>query len=495
MKTTPFTRREFVKTAAAAGFAATILPRHVLGRGFKAPSDTLNVASIGAGGMGTSNMGALTSENIVAICDVDFDHVHGGLYENGKVREGREALAAAYEKAARYADFRVMLDKQKDIDAVVIATPDHTHAVAAAMAMRMGKHVYVQKPLTWSVHEARVLRQLAKETGVVTQMGNQGHSTESARRVNEYIQADAIGPVREVHIWTNRPVWPQGVPRPKKATIGKDTGWGMDEAQLRIASGFHGRKAPRIPKSLNWDLFLGPAPAVPYHPIYQPFTWRGWLDYGTGALGDMGAHLMDHPFWALGLDAPATIEATSTPWGADNLSPWGGPQRDVASFPLSMFVHYHFPASGLKPALNMHWYEGGLMPARPNGIPDDVPLPRDGGVIYVGDKGNLMHKDWGTDARLFPDHVMEKYKDTPKTYERVETSHEMNWANACKGIGKAVSPFEYASPLTETMLLGIVALRAGQGVKIHWDAKKGEITNHTDANQFLHREYRAGYSL
>ncbi|MEZ4701241.1 MAG: Gfo/Idh/MocA family oxidoreductase [Rhodothermales bacterium] len=495
MSTKPVTRRDFVKTTAAAGFAATILPRHVLGKGFKAPSDTLNVAGVGVGGMGASNMNALTSENIVAICDVDFDFVHNAVYADGKPREGREALAQAFDRAKRYADFREMLDKQKDIDAVVVATPDHTHATVAATAMRMGKHVYVQKPLTWSVHEARVLRQLAKDTGVVTQMGNQGHSTESARRVNEYIQAGAIGPVREVYIWTNRPVWPQGVPRPKRMKMDKHTGWGMDETQQRIAYGFRGRKAPRIPKSLNWDLFIGPAPYVDYHPIYQPFTWRGWLDYGTGALGDMGAHLMDHPFWALGLEAPTGIEATSTPWGADNLSPWGGPQRDIASFPLSMTVHYDFPASGLKPALKMHWYDGGIMAPRPEALPDEVPLPRDGGVIYVGDKGVLLHKDWGAEARIYPDRLWEQYKDTPKTYERVETTHEMNWANACKGIGKTVSPFDYAGPLTETMLLGVVALRAGQGVKIRWDSKKGEITNNPEANAFLHRQYREGFSL
>lgn len=500
MKGKSVTRREFVKTAGAAGAvatAATILPRHVLGgTGFTAPSDKLNVASIGAGGMGSSNMSQLTSENIVAICDVNYDHVHNGLYDDsGNTRNGRADLAAAYDKAVRYDDFRVMLDKQKDIDAVVIATPDHLHATAAAQAMRLGKHVYVQKPLTWSVHEARVLQQLAKDTGVVTQMGNQGHSTDSARRVNELIQGGAIGQVREVHVWTNRPVWPQGVPRPKRPSMDKRAGWGMDEVQTRIARGFTGRRKMKKPKNLHWDLFIGPAPYVDYHPIYQPFTWRGWLDYGTGALGDMGAHLMDHPFWALDLHAPTSVEATSTPWGADNISPWGGPPQDIASFPFAMTAHYKFEARHNMPAVNLHWYDGGLMPQRPSFIPDDVPLPRDGGVIYVGEKGALMHKDWGTDFKLYPEHLNEETADMPETYERVTTTHEMNWANACKGIGTAVSPFDYAGPLTETMLLGIVALRAGQGVKIHWDADRGEITNNEEANQFLHREYRAGYSL
>lgn len=496
MKSDHITRRDFVKTTSMVGAAAMIVPRRVLGGpGYKAPSDTLNIASVGAGGMGASNMFALTEENIVAICDVDFDHVHRTLHPNDKIREGWEDLSAAYQKATRYSDFRVMLEKQKDIDAVVVATPDHLHATIAATAMRLGKHVYVQKPLTWSVHEARVLNQLAQETGVVTQMGNQGHSADSARQVNEWIEADAIGPVRRVHVWTNRPVWPQGMPRPKKAEVSRNTGWGMDEVQARIARGFTGRRKTRKPKSLNWDLFLGPAPAVDFHPIYQPFTWRGWLDYGTGALGDMGAHLMDHPFWALNLDAPTAIETTSTPWGADNLSPWGGPQRDVASYPMSMKVHYTFAARGSRPPVKMTWYDGGLMPERPDAMPDEVELPRSGGVIYEGDNGVLMHRDWGADAVLFPDILMKAYEDTPQTYERVTTSHEMNWANACKGIGKAVSPFEYASPLTETMLLGIIALRTGQGVKIRWDAEKGEVTNKPEANAFLHREYRAGYSL
>ena len=496
MKASDLTRREFVRVGAAAGFAATILPRHVLGGpGYQAPSDTLNVAAIGAGGMGTENMRNLTSENIVALCDVDFDHVWGGLYDNGTPRDGRADVAAAYEKAVRYHDFRVMLDKQKDIDAVVIATPDHTHATAAAMAMRMGIHVYVQKPLTWSVHEARVLRQLAGETGVVTQMGNQGHSTETARRVNELIQAGAIGPVREVHVWTNRPVWPQGVPRPKRTPLERGAGWGMDDVQTRIARGFRGRRRIRKPKSLHWDLFVGPANYVDYHPIYQPFTWRGWLDFGTGALGDMGAHLMDHPFWALGLTSPTTIQSTSTPWGADNVSPWGGAPRDIASFPMAMMTHYTFPSRGEQPEVEMHWYEGGLMPQRPAHMPDDVPMPRSGGVIYVGDKGTMLHRDWGADFQIFPDEQMKAFEDTPKTYERVETTHEMNWANACKGEGKACSPFEYAGPLTEAMLLGLVALRTGHGVKIHWDGEKGEVTNVPEANAFLHREYRAGYEL
>ena len=475
-------------------FAATVVPRHVLGGpGYKAPSDTLNIGCVGAGGMGTSNMSRLTSENIVAICDVNFEYVYGGFYRDGVLREDREELKNAYDAANRYDDFRTMIEEEKDIDAYVVATPDHIHATAAAKAMRAGKHVYVQKPLTWSVHEARVLRHLAEETGVVTQMGNQGHSTDDARRLNEWVQAGAIGVVRDVHVWTNRPVWPQGLPQPKSVDVNKETGWGMDAIQARISDGFNGKF--RQPKSLNWDLFLGPAARVDYHPVYQPFNWRGWVDFGSGALGDMGAHLIDHPYWALGLTYPDTIAATSTPWGADTVSPWGGAQQNIVSYPAATKVHYRFPNRGMLPAVDMHWYDGGLMPQRPDVLPSDVVLDRSGGVIFVGDKGILMHETYGGNPRLYPQHLEQEYANVPQTYDRVTTSHEMNWANACKGIGTAVSPFEYAGPLTETMILGVVALKTGQGVKIEWDGEAGKVTSHPEANQYLHRDYREGYSL
>lgn len=490
------TRREFIKTAGVSASAAMVLPRHVVGasRGRRAPSDTLNIAIVGAGGMGTGNASRMVSENIVALCDVDFDYVYRGLMKDGKVREDRAELKEKYDSAKRYADFRRMLDAhQSDVDAVLVATPDHVHAVAAAKAMRLGKHVYVQKPLTWSVYEARRLREIADDTGVVTQMGNQGHSTDDARRVNEWIQAGAIGLVREVHVWTNRPVWPQGVPAPKSHKVDDKTGWGIDSFIVRLSAAMTGRH--RTPKSLDWDAFLGPAPRVDYHPAYQPFNWRGWCDYGVGALGDMGAHLIDHPYWALGLEYPESVEATSTPWGADNASPWGGPQRNIVSYPLAMKVHYKFPSQGMLPGVSMHWYDGGLMPERPEALPANVPLNRDGGVIYIGEKGVLMHETYGGKPMMYPAHLNEMSANVPETYARVTTTHEMNWVNACKGEGKAVSPFSYAGPLTETMLLGIVALRAGQGVQITWDGKKGVVMNNDEANQFLHREYREGYEL
>ena len=466
-------RRHFVGTVATSALAFTVVPRHVLGGpGYQAPSDTLNVAAIGAGGMGASNMSRLTSENIVAICDVDWNRVDQSMRDReGNIRQSRVALKEAYEKAKRYDDFREMLDKQKDIDAVIVATPDHVHAAAANMAMKMGKHVYVQKPLTWSVHEARTLSKTAQQTGVVTQMGNQGHSSDDARRINEWIQAGVIGPVRQVHVWTNRPIWPQGIPRP--------------EASMEV------------PKKLNWDLWLGPAPRVPYHEAYCPFAWRGWIDYGTGALGDMGAHLVDHPYWALDLSYPTTIEATSSPFGMEQIGEGRNNRRPV-SHPLASVVHYEFPAKGMLPPVYMTWYDGGLMPKRPHVLPEDVPLDRGGGVMFVGEKGILMHETYGGNPRMYPESLMEEYADTPQTYRRIEGGrggHEMNWVNACKGTDEASSPLEYAARLTETMLLGVVALRTGPGVKIHYDADQMKITNVAEANQYLHREYREGWSL
>ncbi|MEO0332300.1 MAG: Gfo/Idh/MocA family oxidoreductase, partial [Bacteroidota bacterium] len=302
-------RRDFLKGAATSAASFMIVPRHVLGgTGYQAPSDTVNVAAIGAGGMGANNMRNLTSQSIVALADVDYNRVKESVS-----RDDRAELKAAYEKAPWYKDFRKMMEEQKDdIDAVVIATPDHFHAVAASAAMQMGKHVYVQKPLTYSVKEARELKRIAKETGVVTQMGNQGHSSDDARQVNEWVQAGAIGPVREVHVWTNRPIWPQGVPRPT-AEVGNDMKWNRGGLEDRMIKAMHGKY--KVPKDLDWDVFLGPAPYREYHPIYHPFNWRGWVDWGVGALGDMGAHLVDHPYWALGLEYPDTVQGTSTPWG------------------------------------------------------------------------------------------------------------------------------------------------------------------------------------
>jgi predicted dehydrogenase len=501
MRQDKITRRKFVAGTAGVTFGAMIVPRHVLGGpGYLSPNDKLNIAIVGCGGQGASDAAELVmgGENIVALADVDFGFVDREVQRRTRGRDGNPApnfvkVQEAYAKAKRYADFRKMLEEQKEIDAVLVATPDHTHAVVAKAAMELGKHVYVEKPLTYTVQEARVLRETARRTKVVTQMGNHGHSSEDARLINEWIQAGIIGPVREVQIWTNRPIWPQGVPRPAK-------GESQPEAQRWSQRGFPREIAAAIagdysmPTGLEWDLYLGPAPSVPYHPIYHPFNWRGWVDWGTGALGDMAAHLLDHPYWALGLTYPITIEATSTPFGLDE-------KGKPASYPLATKVVYQFPARGKQPPVTLTWFDGGLMPARHELLPDDVQLLREGGVILVGEKGILMHETYGKRPRLFPAKLMEAAQKVPKRYERIETNergeakHRMNWAMAAKGKTKATCPFEYAAPLTETMLLGIVALRTGQGKRIHYDGEAGRITNVADANQHLHREYRQGWSL
>lgn len=474
-----------------------IVPRHVLGGpGYQAPSDTLNVAIVGAGGMGAENAQQLGSENIVAVCDLDHGLVESKVLErmtdgDGNPREEGHRWAEQYERAAKYTRFDEMLDQQSDIDAIVIATPDHTHAVFASAAMRAGKHVYVQKPLTWSVHEARALQELAESTGVVTQMGNQGHSSDEARLINEWVRAGVIGNVRDVHVWTNRPIWGQGLLRPAPMPadfdpLSPDRSWWPGSLAEAHASGLHADFP--VPAHLDWDQYLGPcARDVPYHPIYHPFHWRGWVDFGVGALGDMGAHLVDHPFWALELGYPTTVESTSTPWG--------GSADDPVSYPLATKVHYEFPRRGLMPPVSMHWYDGGLMPKRRDVLPADVELERGGGVIFVGERGILMHETYGENPRLFPAELEEEAAIVPQTYTRIEESHEMNWANACKGVGEATCPFSYAAPLTEVMLLGLVALRAGQGFKIEYDAANMRVRNSEEATRFLTREYRAGWSL
>jgi predicted dehydrogenase len=487
------TRREFVADGSMAAIGAMVLPRHVVGgKRFQAPSDTLNIAIIGMGQQATENAQELLSENIVAVCDVDFKHSGQKVLERTKERDGKPrptgiAWQEKFGKAARYTDFRELLDKQKDIDAVVIATPDHLHAVIAKAAMELGKHVYVQKPLTYSVHEARVLRSVAERTRVVTQMGNQGHSSDEARLINEWIAAGLIGPVREVYVWTNRPIWPQGIARPAQSAPQQRSGeWNRRGVSDRIASAFAGEFPP--PEGMRWDLYLGPVREdVKYHPIYHPFNWRGWVDFGVGALGDMGAHLIDHPYWALGLTYPTSIEASSTPWG--------GPRERPESYPLAMTATYEFPARGNQPPVRMYWYDGGLFPPRPDLLPLDVPLNAEGGVIFKGEKGILMHETYGKKPTLYPESLMNEALSVPKTYPRITEKHEMNWAKACKGEAKATSPFEYASALTEVMLLGIVALRAGQGRKILYDAQNMRITNDPEANQYLTREYREGWAV
>jgi predicted dehydrogenase len=510
------TRRDFIAGTGKLALGAMVAPRYMAGAvGGARPNDTLNVAIVGFGGQGSVNAEALAEIcNIVAICDVDADRmIMKKLADaDGKGTPERLRLEAQVRKATRYADFRDMLAKQHDIDGVVIATPDHNHAVIAKAAMEAGKHVYVQKPLTTSVHESRVLRALAlANPRLVTQMGNQGHSGDGARLINEWIQAGVIGDVREVHVWTNRPkgYWPQGIPRPSRSKPPveyPDDGFGTDWGQRRLDDAIaYSMGSYPVPDGMRWDLYLGGTPeSVPYHPIYHPFNWRGWLDFGVGALGDMGAHLIDQPYWALGLTHPTSIEATSTPWGtmplpeparltASNNSGSSSRTRPV-SYPMATTVHYEFAARGAQPPVRLSWYDGGLYPARPAMLPDDVPL-KTSGVIFVGERGILMNDTYGRNPRLYPMSLMADAALVPETYERISWGHEINWARACMGQAKASSPFEYAAQLTETMLLGIVALRTGQGRKLLYDGERMLVTNIPEANQYLRREYRPGWSV
>lgn len=496
-------RRNFIAGTALAATGLMIVPRHVLGgTGFTAPSDRLNIAGIGVGGMGGQNMLALAGENIVALCDVDwgytdrsFQKMFAGLgetqarlaraqtpAERKKLQEKIELtklLSRKYGSIKRHTDFRRMLEQQKDIDAVVIATPDHLHATIASTAMSLGKHVYVQKPLTWSIHEARELARKAKENPrVVTQMGNQGHSTDDARLINEYIAAGAIGEVREVHAWTNRPLayWPQGIPRPRPVQQPAATSWDMDAVMARLANAMAGNY-PK-PQGLEWDLFLGPGPVIEYHPLYHPFNWRGWVDWGVGAIGDMGAHLIDSPFWSLNLGLPTSVETVSTPFNNE-------------SYPMATMTYFDFPARGSMPPVRLTWYDGALLPPGLEAM--GAGQMKDGGVLYVGTKGKLIHETYGDNPRLLPQSLHDSVGTPPQKFARIKTSHEMNWVDACKGKTEASSPFSYAAQLTEIMLLGVVALRAGH--RIEYDAQNMRITNLADANQFLRRDYRAGWTL
>jgi predicted dehydrogenase len=435
----------------ALGF--TIVPRHVLGGvGYLAPSERVNLAGIGAGGMGGGDIAthARNGANVVALCDVDDVRAAGSF--------------RAFPKARRYKDFRVMLDKEaKNIDAVTVGTPDHIHAVAAMAAIRAGKHVYCQKPLTHTLHECRTLTKAAHEVGVMTQMGNQGHATEGARLTNEWIQAGLIGDVREVRVWTDRAglLWKQGIGRPK------DT--------------------PPIPATLDWNLWLGPVRERPYHPAYVPHNWRGWRDFGTGAMGDMGCHIIDHPVWALDLSAPTTIEATSTLDGSQIDG-----QPNFETYPIASTITYEFPARGNLPPVTMTWYEGGLMPPTPAEMPAGARLPGNG-VLYVGSKGKMFHSSHGGNPQLLPVGLMEGAKKVPKTMPR-SPGHYEEWMAACKGGPRPMSNFDYAGPMTEIALAGVLALRA-PGQRLEWDSDNLKVKNAPELNQYVQVEYRKGWTL
>lgn len=454
----------------AAGFY--IVPRHVLGGvGFTAPSDRLRVAGIGAGGKGESDLNEFFKSgkaDIAFLCDVDDRSA-----KNSRTR---------FPKAKYYKDYREMLEKEKkNIDAVTVSTPDHMHAVAALAAMQMGKHVYVQKPLTHDIYEARILTQAADKYKVVTQMGNQGASGDGVRQMQEWYNAGLIGDAHDIYVWTNRPVWPQGFGKPKNT-------------------------AP-VPKELDWNLWLGTAPWEEFKEGYAPFNWRGYWSFGTGALGDMGCHLIDPAFKTVGLGYPSEVECSV---GAIYEKMWTASYYPD-SCPASSSIIVHFPGKDGKPPVKLHWTDGGIRPERPDELgPDEVMGDEDGsgGVIIEGSKGKMMCGTYGSNPRLLPTSKMTGV-NVPKTLARVPEGHYVQWVNACiagYGKNKLSSSFDYAGPLTETILMGNLALRSwnikgpnGQGYpgrkRLVWDAPNMKITNFDEANQFVKRQYREGWKL
>jgi predicted dehydrogenase len=459
-------RREFLsQTAAWSAFA--LVPRHVLGgAGHIPPSGKITLAGIGMGGQGLQNMAALQAFpeiQVVAVCDVNRES--GGYlswnWSNGTEQRtgGREPARRAvdqhyaqqspsgtYKGCAAYADFRELLAKE-DVDAVMIATPDHTHAVVTMAALRRGKHVYCEKPLTYSVHEARTVTEAARRAGVATQLGNQGQASEEARLTCEFIQDGAIGPVHEVQVWSPARfwTWPTWEGRPPET--------------------------PPVPEGLDWDLWLGPAPARPYHPAYHPWTWRNWWDFGTGLLGDLGCHKLSTVFKALKLGHPTSVEASST-----KLNP--------ETYPLGVMARFEFPARDNMPPLTLSWYDGGLRPPRPKELEPERPMSD---VIYVGEKGILMGH------RLIPESAMKRYGRPPKTLPR-SVGHYREWVEACLGGPAAGSDIvNHAGLLSEVCLLGNAAVRAGK--KLTWDGIDFKITNEKEATDLLHRPYREGWTL
>ncbi len=463
-------RRKFIKSKAAGISAFYIVPRHVLGNGFVSPSDKLNIAAIGSGGKGTVNITNSFnngSDNIIALCDVD-DRMAA------KMRK-------AHPKAKYYKDFRELLDKEdKNIDAAIVSTPDHMHGVQALQAMKRGKHVYVEKPLTHDIYEARLLTEAAAKYKVVTQMGNQGSSGDDTRLIETWIQEGVIGDVHTVHVWTNRPVWPQGIPSP--------TG-----------------DFP-IPEEVSWDLWLGTAPTRKFNPLYIPANWRGWGDFGTGALGDMGCHFMDVPFRALSLGYPSSVSCSV---GAV----WTGFFEEAVytdSLPPSSKIHLQFPARGSMGPVELTWYDGGILPKRPKELlPDEQMGEWDGGIIMEGTSGKLMAGLFGRNPTLLPSKDMD-INSLPKSkfpfVEGGSVGHQQQWVNACKeGYGAYTSSsFDLAGPLTETVLMGNLAVRSFNhkegdeftGRKeLLWDGESMKITNYDPANKFVKRTYRGEWDF
>ncbi len=438
-------RRSFLAGAGALA-AFQVVPRHVIGGpGQTPPSELLDVVGVGVGGQGggvIANMDKLGT-NWVALCDVDSKHAAHTF--------------KTHPKSQRFEDYRVMFDKVKNFDAVMVATPDHMHAPVALMAMRMGKHVYVEKPMAHSIEEARLMAKVAKEQGIVSQMGNNGHGGEGLRLTKEWLDAGAIGTVKEIHCWSDRPGkwWEQDKERPAET--------------LPVREG------------LNWNLWLGMAPHRPYHPMYCPSQWRGWFDFGTGAMGDMAIHNMDPAFYALDLDAPYAVEAeTSQPLKSE-------------SFPSWQKIKYFFREKGKRPAVTITWYDGGKQPPNPEGFEPGRKLG-DNGIYFVGDKGVMLCGGWCGAPRLVPEEAMQQFNRPEKTLPR-SIGHREEWIQACKD-GKpemAKAGFDYSGPYTEALLVGNLSTRLQK--RIEWDAANMKATNAPEAEHLIRKTYREGFGI
>lgn len=458
------TRRDFIKSTAAAISTFTIVPRHVLGGpGVVAPSDKVNIALIGAGGQGRTNIRALfqhADAQVIAVADPAESFSLENFYYKGM--GGRKPLKAEIEKhysaktpnyrCAEYVDFREMLEKEKDIDAVLCGTPDHLHAYVSVLSMRAGKHVYCEKPLTHNIWEARKVAQVAKETGVATQMGNQGHSRDTIRQTVEWIHAGAIGNVREVHAWVGSSRW-----NPSLTSAPKDK--------------------VQTPDGLNWDLWLGPRQERDYHPAYFPVAWRDFWDFGGVNIADFGCHDLDSACWALDLHHPETIEF----YPAGNMDKHIGPHGCIG--------YYHFPATDNQPAVKVTWYDGGIKPELPPGLTGKLPSR---GVLFVGDNGLMLCGGAGGEPQLLPESRMAEFKQPAPSLPRSK-GHHRDWLDACKGGAPASSNFEYGARLTEIVLLGVLSLRTGQ--KIEWDAEKMQAKGFADAEPFINEPRRKGWEF
>ena len=462
-------RREFLASAGGAAAAATLVPRYVLGgRGYTAPSDQLNIGMVGTGGQGMHNLKNLLRQDdvrIIALADVTEWADYGGTYHHNvggrkpgfetiKEYYGSRPTTEDYPDCGVYVDFRKMLDKETNIDAVVVSIPDHSHYNAAITAVSHGKHIYVEKPLCKTIYEVRKLTEAARKEGIVTQMGNQGHGDEGLRLTYEWIRDGAIGPVHEVHAWS-------------------------DGGQSEGCPGRGLKGNPPIPEGLDWDLWLGPVKKRSYHPDYTVGGWRDWWAFGTGRIGDFGCHNMDPAFFSLDLKYPEWVQARSA---------WG--DRDKR--PYASVIYYKFPARGNMPPVNMTWYTG-LMPPRPEELEEGRELAGDGnGILFVGEKGKIMCPGWAGNPRLIPETKMREYTLPPKTLKRVGGIYR-DWIDAIKTGGQASSNFEYSGPMAEVILMGVVAMLTEE--RLYWDGPNMKVTNHSDADKYIKPEYHNGWKL